>query len=765
MARARSKPPEGEVKVQVSAELGDLRKDEETPELAAYAFSPGGTLIDRTALSGRTVSLSIPAGKEAQSVRIVVGPAVDAEHGEALAELLRRGASERLLRLDPDEAIPKVDFHVPRPGWLCWLRRCAVRGTLLKRVTSGGVPIDLPVCGAEVEIYEVDPIHILIPKIPPDSRKRLREIIRYPIPPIPDPPPEGPFRPPRPEPDPSPIDGLIAETQRLRGTFAGAEGVPSAAVGDFVTRSELAQVAEERFREHDRGTERTAQAERIVDLVPEAVEAPDRAETLAAVRGLADSSEVRLAASHGLEPFRASLVRSPELVRPLLCSLFPHFVMTQLVGTGTTDDCGHFHTSFWQGCSSDVPDLYFVAYRRIWFLRIPIYRPLPIACHTSWNYHCGSEVKLYTSSPFAHTCPPCAPVVAGRHWVLVMAIGNTALSRIYGTGATLTSTSTNVGLTDSGAPFGGLVRLRVEFDNSLRDELNIKYYRVSWKKAGTGDPYLFLDGEIHRHYAHWVGSALVLEAYSLGPHVVNGQAALFEIPPALPPIGQWSIPDAVENTTSAKFPTGGSTPDYGLVPPAKAGIYKLRLELFDATGNPVDIGALGIHYVVPTSTDLSGTIFTTEAAALGLVPGSPVDTGNAFVMRLHVDNNPTCGHIDAPLLNGSVSADGCGVMRYSPSDTVTLGYTAKHPNGFAVRSFALVRGATPVSAPPLTVSGKPVGAGTFTASPSVSSLLSAGCAIAGFAESLYVQGTATDGWSRLGYDASDLRAFVLAPPE
>src|SRR5436190_12685087 len=139
MARARNKP-EGEIKVEVAAELLDREKGDEAPKLEAYAFTPGGTLLDRTSIGERAASLSVPTRADAQSVRIVVGPPVDAEHGEALAELLRRGANEQFVRLEPRAGGLKVEFPIARPIWNCWFRRCLVRGTLLKRVTSGGVP-------------------------------------------------------------------------------------------------------------------------------------------------------------------------------------------------------------------------------------------------------------------------------------------------------------------------------------------------------------------------------------------------------------------------------------------------------------------------------------------------------------------------------------------------------------------------------------------------------------------------------------------------
>ena len=250
-----------------------------------------------------------------------------------------------------------------------------------------------------------------------------------------------------------------------------------------------------------------------------------------------------------------------------------------------------------------------------------------------------------------------------------------------------------------------------------------------------------------------VGGDLVIDAYSLGPVTVGATPNLFEIPPALPPLGQWSIPDAVEDTTSAKFRTTV------WAPAAQAGKYQVRVELFDTAGNPVNIGALGIKYLVPTSTDLSGTIETEDASVLGLV------FGNSFIMTLHLDNNVCSAGIGAPTLLGTPAGDNCGVLEYTPASlgsNVLMPYTASHPNGFARYNFSLYRGINLLTPP--SVSGVPVGAGSFTASETVGNLLG-GWTVAGFSENLYVAATATDSWSRLSnYDAAAVRAFVLARP-
>ena len=78
--------------------------------------------------------------------------------------------------------------------WHCWLHGfCVVRGNLNKRVLIGGTYENFPVCNATVEVYEVDPIWIIIPKLPDLVLDRLRHIIVDPRPvpiPVPDPGPD-----------------------------------------------------------------------------------------------------------------------------------------------------------------------------------------------------------------------------------------------------------------------------------------------------------------------------------------------------------------------------------------------------------------------------------------------------------------------------------------------------------------------------------------------------------------------------------------------
>ena len=700
--------PSRRVSLSVSAPFLDQAPNDATPATAVYAFSAGGALLGQTRLDGGRGELDVSVGQEAAGVRLLAGPVTD-DKEPALDELLRRGAQEQHLRIEARTEKLAVELALPAEIWRVWLgNRCTVKGTLHKRMARDGVTIDYPVCSATVEIYEVDPIRIVVPKLPKHLLDKLREVIVRPIP--------------RPEP--------VIDLPDLGGPFPG----PAPFARTMMARASSSQSSE---------------AHRV------------DADAIASMHSASGSSALRFAAMSASDlAFRQSLIDNAVLVRPLLCWLHPTLVTMRRIGTATTDACGHFRTTIHKSIfNPDQPDLYFKARQRLGgFFDVTIHAPTPIACHTWWDYVCGTEVKLYTSHPLAMTCAPCPPVIAGPNWVLFMAIGNHPLSRIHGIGPALGAvTAQNRGLTDGGAPFGGTLRPRLEFDNALRDSLGVHCYRLSWKRESEST-FKPMTAAVNRHYAYMVGLDLVADAYLLGPQTRGGESNLFEIPPSVPPLGQWTLPELVSSTESGQFDTVAADGTALLDQ-----MVQVRVELFDADGLAVDIAGRGINYFAPTSLDLTGTVQTQSAASLGLVDG------NTMVITLHINNERCTAEIAGPTLNGGAVADDCcGVLHYSPGQSVTMNWTASHPHGFATYSFGVVRGVSGVYG-----SSGPVAPVAFSATRTVGQLLSDNlpahctdgpCTVAGFAENLYVATTATDGWGRLsGYDASDVRAFVLSP--
>jgi hypothetical protein len=243
---------------------------------------------------------------------------------------------------------------------------------------------------------------------------------------------------------------------------------------------------------------------------------------------------------------------------------------------------------------------------------------------------------------------------------------------------------------------------------------------------------------------------------------------LFEIPPSLPPDGVWGpviapvdYQNGVFNTT---LPAPGITYDGNgaEVGTDHSGKFEIKLELFDNAGNLVDIGALAIKYFVPAVDDLTGTITTVDAATLGLV------SGNAMIVTVHVDNNPTFAEIDSPSI-GAASADPCcGVLGFHPGDSVMLPWRAKHKNGFATFTFQTKRVDQLVFSTPSTPVGL-IGSHSTTQDAQTlmdtnlpSGCLPGGCNVAAFASFEYVTAMAIDGWTRLSYlDSADFEAFTL----
>jgi hypothetical protein len=702
------------------------------PALAVYAFSRGGKLLDTKPVDASgDVTLKIALGAEGTEARVLLGPRLEAT-ASSLAELTRRGALERHVRVEAGIKRPSLGIQVQIDKLLCWLRSiCFVNGEVLKRTSLSGQHIDLPVCDASVEVYEVDPFFLVVSKLPDLVIDRLRDLILHPIP-LPDPPPE-----------------------LLPAPFLG------------------------QFQAGPATTPFSAAAAKFAAAPPAGRSHTDAALALAA-HPRAD--ELRFAArSAANQELRRLFVERSGLIRPLLCVLYPHFFTMRLIGTARTDECGHFHLHFFRGCNNaDTPDLYFKVKQTFFGLfDVTIYAPTPVPCYTHWNFACGSTVKLVTTHPLAHTCHPCAPVDAGENWVLFSAIGATSLNAIHGNSPALqaTTTSTNRGLTKTGAPFGGALRPQLLFDNSLRESLNVKYYRLFWRRVGSPSWFQMRE-RVQRHYTHNVGGHPVSELYELGPLVPPKAplAGLYEIPPALPPLGVWGpviaptdYQNGVVDTTLPNSPDMPTAPgiSYGLdgseLGTDLSGKFEIKLELFDSAGGPVNIAALNIKYHVPNVDDLTGTITTTDAASLGLV------SGNAMIIQVHVDNNPTYAEVDAPTIGATAADACCGVLGFSPGDNVTIPWRAKHKHGFATFDFTTKR----VEQVVFQALGTPVGlTGNFSTTQGAQTLMDlnlpagcapGGCVTAAFASAVYVTAMATDGWQRLsGLDTFDFEAFALS---
>lgn len=195
----------------------------------------------------------------------------------------------------------------------------------------------------------------------------------------------------------------------------------------------------------------------------------------------------------------------------------------------------------------------------------------------------------------------------------------------------------------------------------------------------------------------------------------------------------------------------------------QTGFYPVRLSPFLYI-NPA-LGSL------TDSTGLSNAVHKLEVEFVRPNPipfaVSPIVLATTPAVKFRVDNNPCNGILAPPVAAGP--ADACGILRYAvPANTVTMGFTASHPNNFADYSFSLIRGHN--NPPPPVTAGATSGQVSGATNPGAITGTVAGllgpCSAGGmgaFAESLYVAARANNGWGRQSqYDASDLLAFTLA---
>lgn len=710
----------------------DLEQPDFKGELAAFVFDSAGSLLEQAPVKTGKVTLTSSLQALSRN-RIFIAPVSEKDlekQKPTLKSMTRLGAYSPVLRKGDSliDSIRVPDVIIQK--WL--LCSCWVRGRVIKD-DSGR-----PVCGAKVHICEVDKLWRWLYELPELEVFRLRdELLKaIKIPEL--------RRPPRPEPDPSPIDLIEPMSTAMNIAALGPQPEPP----DMQT----------------------------LNLTPTSL--PMEVKT----KLMASSSQV----------IRDTLVANLELIRPYLC-LWPYWWTFRCdeIAVVETDGLGRFEKIIKYLCSGDKPDIYFWVEYKITNVFETIYHP-PIPCYTHWNYACGTEVTIEISDSRVPSCDD-EPDPLGCK-VQIISIGRkVSMSEIHGNG----STTANEGLTTGGAPFGGKIEPRVWFSRTTLHSKGIRYYRWSYRRLTEGDgtpltttgPWIPITRTVVRHYAKYTAGDVTHVPYVLGPQPVGTESNLFEIKPADVPAGglEWTVMDEREDLASAHFETSklGTGADACAKAFDGAGKYELKLELFeDVTGNLVDWDAAGIDIDLEM-TDIAapfgtGTVTTDPAPDYNRIKNSALHTV-AFRMVLRVDNNCCQAAID-PLSGVGLTPTPCGFYEITPTAGVTLGFTAEHPNNFATFSFSVKQAVTTtihlasasgdVGTSPIPTNDLPTpshsytltGSGQYSESFTAAELLGT-CTRAAFSEALHVWTTAQDGYGRIWHlDRFNHAGFALTPP-
>lgn len=706
----------------------ELEKPDFKGELAAFVFDSAGQLLEQTAVKSGKVTLSSNQQTLMRS-RLFIAPVSEKDADEqkpTLKSMSRLGAYAPAMRVGGSliDSIRVPDVVVG--GWL--LCSCWVRGRIIK--SDNGQPV----CGARVHICEVDKFWRWIIELPELEVFRLRDDLLREI--------EKPIlrRPPRPWPDPSPVD--------------------------FVDPVDFSM--------------------NLTQLSPQP-EPPDLPSMKLTPISLPYELKTQLLSS-SVQIVRDTLLGNLELVRPYLC-LWPYWwrFSCDEITTVESDGSGHFEATVKYLCNGDKPDLYFWVEYEIGGVMETVHRP-PIPCNTYWNYACGTEVTIEVNDSRIPACDT-EPDPDGCK-VQIISIGRTvSMADIHGDG----SSTDDEGLTSGGAPFGGKIEPRVWFSRTDLLAKGIKYYRWSYRRLTEGDgsvlttpgPWTQMTRTVVRHYAKLSAGDVTHEPYPLGPFSVGTEPNLFEIkPPTLPAGGiEWTVMDEREDLASAHFETHklGTGADACAKALVAAGKYELKMELFDTGGAKVtDWENKGIDLEM---TDISAPFGTsTVTASNAPIYNRDMSGGftQAFRMVMHVDNNCCSASLDV-LSGAGLTPTPCGFYEITPTANVILGFTAGHPNDFATFKFRVKQGVTTqvdlasadgrVGASPIPTRDSPSthaytlsGSGHYSEFFTATELLGS-CTRAAFSEALHVETMAQNGYWRLsGLDRFNHAGFALTPP-
>ena len=720
----------------------NLTDDAQVSNLQAYVFSSGGKPLGSSPISADNAAVvNMPDNMDGRTIEVLLGPVTEKNEPTPEVSALKRAGAYAL----PGHYLidkPVFDFEIPGVLLPLWCT-CNVIGRTIKRVTlEDGSVEEMPVCNARVHICEVDPWHLVLPRIPDFDIEKLRDDLLEKI---------NPVLPTFPVPDPGPF----------------RENPPVIKPQVMSYRQPVSESRSQMFSTRPR------------------IEVSEQL----AINALANEKNVG--------EIRKQLLQLEYLLYPVWC-FFPYiwpYYHTDCVRTVDVDSSGYFNATIPYQCD-DQADLYFWVEQFQDGEWTQVYRP-SVACNTYWNYECGSEIVL--NIPDADACEAPAYDIPDDAGLFVMPY-KIGYKNIWGTPSGAPSAPDgwlrsdgliNYGVNRLGmlydAPFGGT--LTFHHDDSYfipkgdsvagEGDNSIKYYRYSYRRIGdTGEWTPMTNPQFRNYRVEYkynedlgIRPMPTFERYPVLPNRVGDEANLFEFRSRDAPIPDGIDPATVEISrwTTGNLDNIAASWNTNIVAPAmsessltdKAGTFEVKIEVFNESGQQVMPGRTTFNFLALNSDRRS----TRYAEAGEVIHG-------AFVFKVHIDNNNVTSALPQPSIGAVQASDDCGFLRYEHgTDRVHVEFTATHPNDRAVFEFTIKRGSNELT------SASTDGAYIETSSPSAAPYtdvdgvyqhhfaatdLVGSCINAAFAADLYVWGKAMNGRHRLGLDSRRLIAFALA---
>jgi hypothetical protein len=725
--------------------------EKQATNLKLYLVDKQGNVIESQSLKSGEVRLKTSAENVDGKTKVYIAPELPAELSQVTINenaLKNMGAWQPSFRLPPTHVF-QIPYFPPFP-WPLPFGWCNVQGTVTKTFNVNGVPEVLPICDARVHICEVQRILFIIDRIPStilnELRDRLASIIQIPIP--------------IPGPDPGPIEQV---------NFSRA----------FQQTTNLVET-------------RSAQ----LDL-PELPELPQNVQNSIL--------------SGSAETFRATLASNFQLFHPFLCRwpwFWPWFYICDEIATVTTDCNGRFDYNIIYFLKNH-PNVYVWVEVLIGGVWTTVYKPW-ISCYTHWNYACGTDINITITNPDVLPCFCGGSTVEDDHvWIKTVGSG-TSVRSIQQVQTASGHLSNAVGLTAYGgygniSPFASSFPFVVQFGDGL-NAMGITYYR--WSYMQKTDAYLtpvsdtkhILNGSLSKTYNHWIEVTPtdwenLPGTFTLGPFLDPSNNPMYKIP---------HLDASVDSGIAGTFWDADTASVYINTVGWNPGLYEFTIELLDNNGNVVPLAddPFKVDRLASDPPPLVPGLVTIDADSLlenGLPENYVIKNGSGqiigFNFQMRVDNNYCYAGISDAVVAGGTTDTECGTGYYNDknTDSADLYFQAGHPHNFGTYSFAVYKGnsgalsiagssgTTANANNALTVTsgdnGYDISQVDFpvpTPSNPVSNMdqyhksilvkdMLGNCIMAAFSENVYVWATHTNGDTRIGYDASDVAAFSMAP--